>query len=60
MSDDLSLGELVHVTADNCYLGIGLITAIEAHPAAYRVLTADGRSLFYFPFELAPVRDVAP
>jgi len=59
MSADLRLGDLVHVTADNCYLGLGLITAIEAHPAAYRVLTADGRSLFYFPFELAPVREGA-
>ena len=54
-------GDLVHVTSDNCYLGLGLITAIEDGAFGtenhYRVLTADGRNLFYFPFEITLDRD---
>ena len=48
-------GDLVHVTCDNMYFGIGII--IETEPdygveIAHRVLTTDGRSLFYFEEEL--------
>lgn len=47
-------GDLVRVIADNCDCGIGLLVAIDDTLAgeAHRVLTRDGRCLYYFPFEL--------
>jgi hypothetical protein len=61
MSADLRLGDLVHVTADGCYLGLGLIVDVldDPRPTCYKVLTSDGKNFFYFPFELAPVREGA-
>lgn len=51
-------GDLVHVVADNCDLGIGVLVAVDEHRGefAHRVLTRDGRCLYYFPFELRELR----
>jgi hypothetical protein len=50
----IKVGDLVHVMADNCDLGLGLVVMIETDlSCAYRVLTIDGRCLFYHPFELS-------
>lgn len=51
-------GDLIHVTADNCYLGIGIIVEIDETLAGlgHRVLTNDGRCLYYFPFELHEIK----
>lgn len=50
----LEVGDLVHVIADNCDQGLGIIMAIDEHMGSFshRVLTSDGRCLHYFPFEL--------
>ena len=50
----IKVGDLVHVMADNCDLGLGFVIMIETDLSyAYRVLTIDGRCLFYHPFELS-------
>ena len=52
-------GDLVHVTADNFYHGLGII--LEHDEAglpgcAFYVMTSDGKRLFYFAEELKLVQ----
>ena len=55
----LKPGDLVHVTADNFYFGLGLVLA---HPhedlpgCAFYVMTLDGKCMYYFGDELEPVQ----
>lgn len=52
---DLKQGDIVHVIADNCDLGLGLIVEImhsTNDPFGYKVLTSDGKSLWYADFEI--------
>jgi len=58
----VKVGDLVHVTADGCYLGLGLIVDVldDPQPTCYKVLTADGKNFFYFWFELEPVQPGPP
>ena len=50
----MRVGDLVHVIADNCDLGLGVLVAVDEHRGEFghRVLTSDGRCLHYFPSEL--------
>lgn len=56
-------GDLVHVTADNCYFGLGLILKLDAgaiHGPSFYVMTSDGRCMYYFGYELEPVQPDPP
>jgi len=56
-------GDLVHVTADNYYFGLGLILK---HPQEdlpgydFYVMTPDGKRMYYFREELEPVQHDPP
>ena len=52
-------GDLVHVTADNHYFGLGLILAdpLAGLPGYdFYVMTSDGKCMYYFREELKPVQ----
>jgi hypothetical protein len=51
----MGISDLVHVVADNCDFGLGLIVEVDVTEGetAYRVLTSDGECLYYFPWELS-------
>ena len=51
------VGDLVEIDADNVHMGLGFVIEEDTDGAsfAYRVLTPDGRCLFYHPFELTLV-----
>jgi len=56
-------GDLVHVTADNFYYGIGIIITYdeaELPGCPFYVMTSDGKRLFYFGEELEPVQPDSP
>lgn len=52
-----SLGDLVHIDADNIYFGLGVVIEVENDHVgtAYRVLTPEGYRYYFMPFELSPV-----
>lgn len=52
-------GDLVHVTADNCYHGLGLILVdprTDLRGYDFYVMTSDGKRMYYFREELKPVQ----
>jgi hypothetical protein len=53
-------GDLVHVTADNFYFGLGIILECDVEDAistlSFYVMTSDGKCMFYFADELEPVQ----
>ena len=51
---EISIGDLVSVRADNCDSGLGLVLESDNDGVshAFKVLTQDGRRLFYFTYEL--------
>ncbi len=56
-------GDLVHVTADNFYHGLGVILAhdeADLPGCAFYVMTSDGKCLFYFGEELELVQPDSP
>jgi hypothetical protein len=56
-------GDLVHVTADNFYYGIGIIIEYdeaELPECPFYVMTSDGKRLFYFGEELELVQPDSP
>ena len=50
----MKLGDLVRVFADNCYFGLGIIVGVTLY--GRRVMTSDGKILYYLPNELEPVQ----
>ena len=58
----MKVGDLVHVTADGCYLGLGLIVDVsdDPQPTCYKVLTSDGKNFYYFSFEIELVQPNMP
>jgi hypothetical protein len=60
----MQAGDLVHVTADNFYFGLGLVLERDQSdniltPSFY-VMTSDGKCMFYFADELELVRPDSP
>jgi hypothetical protein len=55
---DLQPGDLVHVVADNCYGGVGLLLEVRAWIGwgACRVLV-EGRPLYFSTSEIDPVEE---
>ncbi len=56
-------GDLVHVTADNHYFGLGLILAdprTDLRGYDFYVMTSDGKCMYYFREELEPVQHDPP